>query len=230
MRNVLVVLSLMLGLMVPSLAHAQSDPAPSSSAVTPNQVMSGDDIAKLREQMNAISKALGNASPPAPADSSKPAAPPKSMSEVASKAVDMMGSGANKVVDMIGSAVGTLSTNLSKIAPQVWRIMIIQQYAKAANELIVPILLLVLTGVVAIVLRKNFPPPPAWTERWTDADSLRLWLRTIIPTLFLCWFGVWFVVGMSEAVRYLINPEYYAIKDILMLITNPSGAVATPTP
>ena len=228
MKNVLVVLSLMLGLMVPSLAHAQANPAPSGSIATPNQVMSPEDIAKLKEQMLTLSKALGNASPPAPADSSKPAAPAKNISEVASKAVDMMGNGANKVIDMIGSAVGTLSTNLSKIAPQVWRIMIMQQYAKAANELIVPVLLLMLTGVVTIVLRKNFPPPPLWSERWNEADALRLWLRTIIPTVFLCWFGVWFVCSMSTSILYLINPEYYAIKDILMLVTNPAGAASSP--
>jgi hypothetical protein len=234
MKRLLVVLLMAFGLMIPAHSYAQTAPAPSGS-VAPTNAMSPEDMAKMREQIQALSKALGNPDPakpetpaktdtpaatPAPADSAKPT----SAAEVASKAIDMMGNGANKVVDMIGSAVGTLSTNLSKIAPQVWRIMIVQQYAKAIDGIVTPTLLLVLLGVVTIVLRKNIAPPAAWNQNWNDNDYPSFWFRTIIPTFFLCVFGVWFVADFGDSIKLLINPEFYAIKDILLLITNPSAA------
>jgi hypothetical protein len=222
MKSLFIILALMIGISIPVISYA--DTAPSASV---NQTITPEDAAKMREQIVALSKALGNPEPTKPAASATPApsasATPTTAAEVASKAIDMMGSGANKVVDMIGNAVGTLSANLAKIAPEVWRIMIMQQYAKAANVIVVPILLLILTGAVTIVLRKNFPPPPPWEKDWDQGDCFRLWVRTIIPTIFMCWFGCWFVSGVSDGIRYLINPEFYAIKDILMLITDPSS-------
>lgn len=213
MKRLLILFTLVFGLYTPAFAYAQTSPATSGS-VSPSQVMSPEDMQKMRDQLADLSKAMGNPSPAATAS----AKPPET---------NNMATVADKALDMVGNAVATLSNSLSKIAPQVWRIMIIQQYAKAVDGIITPTLMLVLLGIVTAVLKKNISAPLPWDQHWGDDDWAAFWFRTIIPVCFLCIFGIWFVVDLGDSIKLLINPEYYAIKDILMMLTNPSGAVAT---
>lgn len=212
MKRFLISLIMIAGLLMPTFAYAQTSPATSSS-VSPSQVMSPEDMAKMREQLAELSKAMGNPLP-APATSAKTESdkPVKSIGDVADKALDMM-----------GQAVATLSNSLSKIAPHVWRIMIVQQYAKAIDDILTPVMLLVLLSVVTIVIRKNVSSPPPSNERWDDSDWGAFWFRTIIPVALMCIFGIWFVADLGDSIKLLINPEYYAIKDILLMLTNPSA-------
>lgn len=217
MKRLLILFTLLFGLYIPALAYAQTSPATSGS-VSPSQVMSPEDMQKMRDQLAALSKAMGNPDPAAMAS----AKPPEN---------NNMAKVADKALDMVGNAVATLSNSLSKIAPQVWRIMIIQQYAKAADGIIVPTLLLILLGALTFAVRKGFPSPLPWTNTpqdrsWGGDDWVLFWIRTIIPIACFAILGCVWVCYFSDSVKYLINPEYYAIKDILMLLTNPSGVVS----
>ena len=215
MKRLLVLFILLFGIYTPALTYAQTSPATSNS-VSPSQVMSPEDMQKMREQLAALSKAMGN---PDPTSTAAPSSKPSETNNMAKVA--------DKALDMVGNAVATLSNSLSKIAPQVWRIMIIQQYAKAVDSIIVPTLLLILLCVLTVIVRKNFPAPPAWDDHWDGTEWGMFWIRTVIPIILLCILGCVLVGCLSESVKLLINPEYYAIKDILMMLTNPSGAVSS---
>ena len=213
MKNLLIVLLMVFGLFIPTYSYAQVSP---TGSVTPSQVMSPEDMMKMREQLAALSKAMGNPVPsatnaPVPADSAKPIND-HNISDVANKALDMM-----------GTAVATLSSSISKIAPHVWVIMIRQQYAKAVDNVLVPFFLLIASIIYTVIIRKKLPPADSWDQDWDESDAFRFIFRGVIPTTILGACTIWFVSDLGDSIKLLINPEYYAIKDILLMLTNPGS-------
>lgn len=209
-------------------------PAPSSSNLS--QAFTPEEIAKMRQALNQLSKSMdSDANPPAPAatpapatsaSATPPADPPKktTMADVANKALDMMGAG-----------VAVISSNLQKIAPHVWRIMIMQQYAKAAYEVAEPFCLF-MGGLIFIVIMRWLWKPQLTlgdddkkvyrSNEWTpkDTERVKYAFRSVIPAVYLIIMGIWLGTSIGTCVKYVINPEYYAVKDILTLVTDPKNA------
>lgn len=128
---------------------------------------------------------------------------------------------ANKALDMAGNAVSTISAQIEKAAPHVWRIMVKQQYANATAWIALPLGFF----ICGLVYRK-------WTDSWKmqelrDDDegidslssrelgitfvSVTMYVALVIPTL-------WLTVAVSFSIRHLVNPEYYAIRDMFQIV------------
>jgi hypothetical protein len=204
MNRILFVLVLALS----SAALAQdATPAPSSSAgLTPDQVQF------IRENLKGISDVMGVQQ--GTGNKGQNAAPTdqKSMADVADKALNLM---SGLVVKVAGT--------LEKIAPKFWMIMVRQQYAKALADTIVPCSLAAFFLVIWVLLKQRLGWPDIEKEHWRDEDWAKLWLGVVIPGLaFLITFWV-SMSSVSSAAKYVINPEYYAVRDILMMFTQPGS-------
>lgn len=164
----------------------------------------------MREQLQALAEAMGVEVTPKPAsqNAGKTAAdaPKKDMAEVADKALDL-----------VNGLVASVSETLQRVAPEVWRIMIRQQYAKAIADLIVPWSLLMLAIVYYVILKKKW----VGETRYTDSETARLIFAKIVPMAGGVIFGIWGVVALSNSIKYLINPEYYAVRDMLLMLLSP---------
>lgn len=221
MKKLLTLLVLLLSIGVPVTSYAQA----ASGSVAPSQVMAPDDMAKLKAQIDQLSKAMGNTPPVTSATPPTPA-PTTSAAPVENKT---MATVADKALDMVGGAVATLSSNLQKVAPYVWRIMIKQQYAKAVNGIIVPLGLLFATVVFTLVMRKLWDPKAILIEEAVsshnkgDVEIAKYIFRSVVPGALIAIFTLWFFIDLGDSIKLLINPEYYAIKDILQMVTNPAS-------
>lgn len=232
MKSKLFVFALALFTCLSGTAFADSPaPTPTSSV---SQALSPEDIAKLRTTLDAISKNMGNEANPAPA-APAPATSSSATTEPPKKTT--VADVANKALDMMGSAVAAVSSNLQKIAPHVWRIMIKQQYAKAAYEVAEPACLFFGGLIFVIVMRVLWKPPLLLKDEkedtryksstdWTNSDTekVKYAFRSVVPAVYLIIMGIWLGCAIGTSVKYVINPEYYAVKDILTLVTNPSQA------
>jgi hypothetical protein len=141
------------------------------------------------------------------APTSAPAPVQKSMAEVA-----------DKVVDLGARAIAQAAGTVQKVAPEVWRIMIRQQYAKAAGLLVVPsgmFLLCLFAWFKTEPLRFSFKNDPSKEE-----DGYYAFFGYVVPLFFMGAFGLWFLNRLSSSVLFLFNPEYYAFRDLLVMILN----------
>lgn len=126
----------------------------------------------------------------------------------------------DKGIDMFAGYVTSVSEMIQKIAPDVWRIMIKQQYAKAISGVILPGMLIILVLIYQRVAKKSFKFEAEDKMFQFDDDffTARSWFVGILPMIAFLVVGIWFAISFSSAVLILINPEYYALKDLLSMI------------
>jgi len=135
--------------------------------------------------------------------------------EVASTVADV----ADKALNLTVDAVTQIAVGLEKAAPEVWRIMIKQQYANAIGDLLGPTLWLIFFFVCLYVMNKKIPLSMMKDLDPYDANIIpfgMVWV--LIPIAGLCTM-IAFTCNLTSSVKILINPEYYAIKDLLQMIT-----------
>lgn len=129
---------------------------------------------------------------------------------------------ADKGLEMVKGFVVALSETLKKIAPDVWRVMIRQQFAKAVSGLVVPWGIISLVLVYVLLIKKLWSKQAVIARMDNPKDSdekeAHLWLTTVAPTLVVFCLAVWGFNRLSDSILLLINPEYYAIKDLLEMI------------
>lgn len=128
---------------------------------------------------------------------------------------------ADKALDMVGRAVGSISATLQKVAPEVWRIMIRQQYAKAISEPIAPLLWLILCIIWYKFTTKKWTPD---VDEGDDDNTLaRIAITKGLPTIGAAVAGGFLIFAVKTSILLAMNPEYYAIKDLFTMIlkTNP---------
>ncbi len=131
-----------------------------------------------------------------------------------------MGDVLDKGIDMFAGYVTSVSDMLQKIAPDVWRIMIRQQYAKAVTTPLVPFLLLLMVLIYHKLARGWFKVDgeTQLIDFSDDYETGRTWFLTILPAFVAIVIGIWMILGLSDAIRIVINPEYYALKDLIGMI------------
>jgi hypothetical protein len=139
----------------------------------------------------------------------------------------------DKAVDKISDVVGAMAQAINNVAPDVWRIMLKQQYAKAISEVVVPTVFGIILVVAWLCLRalrvriKKADPDVTFCKKNEEGKS------TDDPTLYggaaiIMWiigviFGfdaLWFGNRLADSSLLLINPEFYAIQDLLRMILN----------
>lgn len=131
---------------------------------------------------------------------------------------------AEKAIDMTAQAVATIASTIQKIAPDIWRIMLKQQYVKGFQGIIVPfgfLFLLFLYG--KMIAPRCFPSPTKEDDGREDSEEkwLRIWFSSIIPISIAFLLGAWGLNRLSDCLGFLINPEFYAIQDLLRTILQP---------
>lgn len=168
-----------------------------------------DDVRQLGEQVKALKAIVSDDPKPAPEPKPEPKPEPSKT----------MGDAADKALDMLGGAVGTVADTLKKIGPEVWRIMIIQQYANAARSLAGPIFALIASLIVFFAARKGLTIKE--DEKSYSQDDWRGFKHFLKGVTWFapCLCALIVAINLSEAVAMLINPEYYALKDLLGLLT-----------
>ncbi len=126
----------------------------------------------------------------------------------------------DKGVDMFAGYVTSVSEMIKNIAPDVWRIMIRQQYAKAVSYVIQPFFFLLMVFVYHWFAKRWFKisAEDKLVDFSTDGLSWRTGFLSIIPMIAGLGCGIWFTLGLSSAMQILINPEYYALKDLISMI------------
>ena len=215
-RNLTFLLVILIALALPAILVQAQQSQPSPTPQT--QPFSNDDKAKAQEKMRELGQLFGVT--PSPSPGASPAGSPegKTMADVADKALD-------KVSD----AVGQISQQVQNVAPHIWRIMIKQQYAKALSILIAPWGLFLITLIFAKFMNRywKFDKTQAVfsdvTGEFLTERGLGGIIRTFIPFLLGLVFSIWGVIAASNAVPMIINPEYYAVQDLLRMLLNPGS-------
>jgi uncharacterized protein YjeT (DUF2065 family) len=131
----------------------------------------------------------------------------------------------DKGVDLFSGYVTTLEGVVSKYAPEVWRIMITQQYAKAISYplfwglMLIGLCIFYRTGRKYFGLEKGQAVFRAEEGTYLDdEDAPRVILVGVIPLILGVIFTARFFFVLSESIMIAINPEYYALKDIIGLL------------
>lgn len=188
-----------------------------------NQGVSQEDARKLKEAAGVLGNAFGvKPKEDPPKQEQKQPEPPtqKTLADVADKGLEM-----------VKSFVATLSETLKNIAPQVWRVMVRQQYAKAFGELITPWGLFLVVLIFHFIVRRSWTPIVAPDTTGKSDEQKRniqgeyefmVGFRRVIiiigPIIAGSATAVWGVLRIRDAALLLINPEYYAIQDLLKMI------------
>lgn len=130
---------------------------------------------------------------------------------------------ADKALDMASGMLASVAKTLEKAAPEVWRIMIRQQYAKAVMGLIVPWMLwlgiLICTIILNFKIKHSIRGCKEPVDR-CDGCTLKLVAGIIIPIGLLGISGIWGANRLASTAAYLINPEFYAIRDLILMVLN----------
>lgn len=191
---VVLIMSLFIGFSVKAEDTAQSQKDQKAT-------FNDQDKAKAQKELEDLGKAFGAE----PQTEKKETPQPKTIADVADKALDK-----------VGDLVSSIASNMQKIAPEVWRIMIRQQYAKAIAGPVTPLGLLLLVFFYRHILSKRFKIDSVDNE----PNQPSFWFARVIPVFFLIVFGGWLFGEIGSSVKILINPEYYAVRDLVQLLLN----------
>jgi hypothetical protein len=125
--------------------------------------------------------------------------------------------------------VASVANSIQKIAPHLWRIMIVQQYTKAIGDLVVPFGCLIIAIGYLFIIRKKwalYPKDQRTIKVYESNYATTEWVcqvifRQILAPAVVVITSLFFLAYLSESIKYIINPEYYAVKDILTMVLHP---------
>lgn len=126
----------------------------------------------------------------------------------------------NKTLSMVKGAISGVADAIAKVAPHVWRIMVKQQYIKAITEVILPWSLFVMT-IIAYFWQKK-----VWSlekVKTSGEEGYHWFFQYIAPCVLWVIFAIWGCIEISSSVAFILNPEYYAIRDLMLMALNPSS-------
>lgn len=129
----------------------------------------------------------------------------------------------DKAIDKVSDVVGAMAQAIDKIAPKVWEIMLRQQYAKAIMACVVPVGLLVVISIYMGLVGKYWNPTEPNNDSTEDEKVNYYWRMGLVrvgPIIVMCLASLWFFNRLADSVALLINPEFYAIQDLLRMILN----------
>jgi len=191
------------------VVSAQTQAPPS----TPNSpTFSEQDKAAAKKELEKVGEMFGVKKPEAPIPA-KTEDKDVTMAEVADKALTM-----------VGNAVGTIAGIVQKVAPEVWEIMVRQQYAAALGMLIGPFLFLLINAAYVVTVKKywkkwgRYDSDDYTTEDWLTEKGMRAILTTLVPGIVAMIFAGILAYRVGDALPMLINPKYYAVRDLLQML------------
>lgn len=190
-----------------SASKATTDTATSTGVAKNSGAFTAEDKARAQAQMKQLGELFGVEQPKPKAEEKQEQ--PKTIADVADKGLDM-----------IGNMVGKIAVQVEKVAPKIWEVMVLQQYAKAISGLIVPWGIVILTLMYIFFIRKIFKPSGDSSD-W-DPNGGYVWFTMLLPGLIILGTGIWGLVRLSDAILYLVNPDYYAVRDLVKLLLAPA--------
>jgi len=207
-----------------TVSEAAKDPAV-------GQVAQPDDVAEMRQEIKTLTALLAaqqtqpvSPAPSSPATQTLAAQPPATtMTQVADKALLVANERIDQILNATGNLVGQLSKVVQEVAPQIWHIMIKQQYVKAISGLVLPLALLGVIITYMVAMNTKFWKKPDDERDGSDAATARIALCWVVPTILSLAFATWSAFALSNSICYAVNPEYYAVRDIMVMITNPES-------
>jgi len=193
------------GLMIPVMS--------AQTPTTASPTFSDKEKAEAKKELQKVGEMFGvNKQDPPPTQTKTDSKPP-TMAEVADKALDM-----------VGNAVGTIAGIVQKVAPEVWEIMVRQQYAAAFGMLVGPFLFLCLTAIYTLIVKRYWKKWPEYGEEdyfskeWLSAKGYRATLTSGIPGILALIFTCVLAYRIGDALPMLINAKYYAVRDLLQML------------
>ena len=202
-----------------------ASPAPTAEQVQAVQdqvqAFSDKDKAEALAAAKVIIEKFGQ--PAAPAAETKPAQPQgKTMADVADKALDIS-----------TKYIGQVAAVLEKAAPHVYKIMVRQQYAKAMGEIIGPLLWLLIPLIIASIIRHywRIQRENVYDDKHNrtieassdDERAAHVGVTLVVPGILTLIAAGFFIYNLSQSIMYLVNPEYYAIKDLVQILLHPGS-------
>lgn len=191
-------MNVILLLAVTALGFIDGEPTPPAAGMTP------EDRKALRADLHALAVGFGVEAPP----------PDEGAKEVADEAA--MAKVSDRALTLLEKSISTAAAGVERAAPQVWRVAIRQQYAKAVAPVIAPLGWFV--GLFACALfvyrkaRKWLHGPEVWSEHPGPlCVTCVLVLMVAIP-------GGILLAKLTDSALYLINPEWYALRDLVQLL------------
>lgn len=216
---------LVLIMLAPLLLLAEEPP--NTNQEGSSAALKSEDAAALREGAAALGRAFGvktsNLAPAtAQSQPTQPAAQPSTPPPTQKSLADV----ADKALDMTNQAVATVASNVEKVAPTVWRIMVVQQFVKGVQVLVVPWGLFATMWIfmrrgnkaLAFLFREGYNGEG---EPKGEAKEWEFFFGKVAPLILCFIFAVWGVNALSDAVGFIVNPAFYAIQDLLKAIINP---------
>lgn len=135
------------------------------------------------------------------------------------------------VFDGVKVVTPDLIDKVGKLSVHAWEILIRQQYIKGITELFESTFAFSLLGIYVFFIKKIIPGnDPLSYEAWSklnkndyrsdynDYKILFTVLRIVIPMIVSVIGMIVFSCHIGDAVGYLLNPEYFAAKDVLGII------------
>lgn len=211
----------------PSTTSSNPPISPDSNKVStlpPGTGISEEDAKEMRKIMKNIGTSFGVADEETKKDNTrnensdkKEEDKPKIMPEVVDKALDLTAKG-----------ISVIAQNIEKAAPWVWEVMLRQQYANAISYLIEPWGLFIFTLVFTLIARKKLHYEYQDTKKtkidFEKGDNMEIFIfRTVVPLICIAIFAIWGLDRLSDSIQILINPDYYAIKNLLQIIMKPGS-------
>lgn len=199
----------MLAAIILAVALNNGPPPPDAAPPPPvekQDTFTPDERKAALEALNTIAKTFGQQAQPA-----APQPQGKTMAEVADKALDLS-----------AKYIGQAANIIEKAAPRVWAVMIKQQYAKAIGDLVAPVIWFFISIMISIFIRKFWKVPES-VRNDSDERVFRNVATLVVPALICLAAAGTFASRLSDSAMYLINPEYYAIKDLVQILLRPGS-------
>jgi hypothetical protein len=209
-----------LSMLTISVVIAQNNNPPANTTTTQaTATFSEQERAEAKKQLQGVGELFGVKKPTSPEQTKTES---KSTAKTEDKPVNMA-EVASKALDMVGNAVGTIAGIVQKVAPEVWEIMVRQQYAAALAMLVGPFLFLLIVAVYVVVVKKywkRYPDDTGYFDHSSDPTLkfFRALLTTFIPGIMAIIFSGVLAYRIGDALPMLINPKYYAVKDLLEML------------
>jgi len=196
-----------------SVAFAQTPPtAPSQS-----QTFSEQDKAAAKRELEKVGELFGVQKQAEPSTTAQTAATTDDQTKTIADVAD-------KALDMVGNAVGTIAGAVEKVAPEVWEIMVRQQFAVALSMLVGPFSFLMLIIFYVVIAKKYWKKPANYEEvSYFEGDHpnekfTRAFLTTLVPGVLGIIFAGVLAYRVGDALPMLINPKYYAVRDLFTML------------
>lgn len=207
-------------LFIGTLSHAQTKPAEPA----PQQLNS----TQVQQDLAPLATAFGVKTPDTPTAEPEPEAATPAPSQTEKTVAGV----ADRALDMVENVTVSISNSLKTMAPEVWRIMIRQQYAKAISGPLGPLGWIIAALLLWKIGWATWPKMAGESfdskGEMTDAgfnNICRVVFLKAIPLITITISTLFLVGEIRDSILYLVNPEYYAIKDLLESIMSAKTAV-----